>query len=122
MPRAEYVNSACVLGGMMYIVGAGNAGHALLRFDPAVDAWSTLASSLDSYWRGASFVLGSCLYAAEGSTVERYDAATDTWTTVADLREGRRCDFRAVTIGHVGLADEPDFFESLIIKAIRRDD
>jgi hypothetical protein len=51
--------------------------------------------------------------------VERYDAASNTWTDVADMLEGRNA-FAAVTIGSTGPAEEQDFFDSLIVKAARR--
>jgi hypothetical protein len=111
--------NASVLEGLVYIVG----GLATLRYDPTLDAWSTLAHGLTPRsFPGTSFVLGGILYVAggkrnevQGSTasVERYNVATDTWTAMVDMLEGR-CAFCSVTIGSAGPADEEDLFDKLI--------
>jgi hypothetical protein len=46
MPRACSDHSANVLGGLVYIVGAGANYCGVLRFDPASGVWSTLADTL----------------------------------------------------------------------------
>jgi kelch-like protein 17 (actinfilin)/kelch-like protein 20 len=102
----EYHHSACVLGGLVYIIGAGKDGNEVLCFDPDLDVWSTkVASTLFNRSFGMSFVLGGCLYAAGGldfgansSSVERYDVASDTWTAVGDMSKARHF-FGAVAIG-----------------------
>jgi subtilisin family serine protease len=107
---------------MIYIVGAGNDGKGVLRFDTASGVWSTLGTTLNSKRRSATFVLGGCLYVAGGgglsSSVERYNVATDTWTAVGDMLASR-LNFRAVTIGSAHPAEELDLFDSLIAKAVR---
>jgi N-acetylneuraminic acid mutarotase len=109
-------------GSMIYIVGAGNDGKGVLRFDTASGVWSTLGTTLNSKRRRATFVLGGCLYVAGGgglsSSVERYNVATDTWTAVGDMLASR-LNFRAVTIGSAHPAEELDLFDSLIAKAVR---
>jgi tetrahydromethanopterin S-methyltransferase subunit D len=110
-------------GDLVYIVGAGINGKGVLRFDTASGVWSTLGAISNNKHRSATFVVGGCLYVAGGgvnpcSSVERYDVATDTWTAVADMLEGR-ANFRAVTIGSGGSAEEQDLFDSLIAKAAR---
>jgi hypothetical protein len=128
MPHASHFNSAIVLDGLVYIVGAGDDGCGVLRFDPASGAWSTLAPTLHDRSSGASFVVSGCLYAAGGreqaakqACVERYDVASNTWAAVADMLQGRTY-FRAVavTIGSAGSAEEQDLFDSLIAKASGR--
>jgi hypothetical protein len=123
MPDADHDIHASELDGLVYIVGADSNGRNVLRFDPVSGAWSTLAETLTSRFRGSSFVLGGCLYAVGGSTSsERYDAANNTWSAVADTHEVRSC-FGAVTIGSVlGPAEEQDLFNSLIGKAASRGD
>jgi hypothetical protein len=122
MPHACSWHSASVLGGLVYIVGAGAIGRDVLCFDPASGAWSTLAPTSDCRKCGASFVVGGCLHAAGGKTtamasiVERYDVASNTWTAVANMLEGRSAPC-AVIIGSTGMAEEQDLFDSLIAKA-----
>jgi hypothetical protein len=124
MPNAEYGHSATELGGMIYIVAAGGDSCGLLRYDPASGVWSTLASLIHGGWHGVSFSLGGCLYAAGGedskANVQRYDVTTNAWTEVADMLLGRS-HFGAVTIGSAGAAEEQDLFDSLIVKAARRE-
>jgi hypothetical protein len=124
MPDAEYGHSAIELGGIIYIVGAGEDSYGLLRYDPVSGAWSTLAPLIQGCYKGASFVLGGCLYAAGGegteSKVQRYDVIANTWTEVAGMLDGR-CETGAVTIRSTNPAREQDLFDSLIAKAARRD-
>jgi uncharacterized protein YciU (UPF0263 family) len=107
-----------VLDGLVYIVGGGEEGRDVLRFDPASDVWSSLAATSRSHSEGVSFVLGGCLYAAGGEDREgeRYDLASNTWDYVADMLVDRDS-FGAVTIGAAGPAEEQDLFDSLITKA-----
>jgi hypothetical protein len=130
MPHNCSDSSACVLDGLIYIVGADdigsevhNSNSEVLRFDPVLCAWSTLALTLRSKAEGSSFVVGGYLYAAGGellldemACVERYDVATNTWTVVADMLEGRFLSC-TVTIGSAGPAEEQNLFDSLIAKA-----
>jgi predicted P-loop ATPase/GTPase len=123
MPQACVRHSASVLGGLVYIVEAGGSGREVLRFDPVLEAWSTLAPTSDSRRCGASFVLGDCLYAVGGlvhrSSVELYYGTSNTWTAaVADLLEGRR-HFGVVTMGTAGPSEEQDLFDVLIANAGR---
>jgi hypothetical protein len=112
-------HSASLLGGLIYIVGAGDDHCETLRFDPASGAWSTLAPTLVSREDSTSFVLDECLYVADGNDgsekVERYDVASDTWTAVANMLQGRF--FSVVAFGSAGPAEEEDLFDSLIAKA-----
>jgi hypothetical protein len=122
MPHACSCHRASNCNGLVYIVGAGEDNEEVLRFDPVSAEWSTLAPTIFNRTDCATFVLGGCLYAAGGvseDTVERYDAASDTWTEVADMLE-ERLSCGAVTIGSAGPAEEQDLFDSLIIKAFRR--
>jgi N-acetylneuraminic acid mutarotase len=121
LPCADH--SVSVLNGdQVYIVGVGEDGKSVLRFDTASGVWSTLRDTSNNKRGSATFVLGGCLYVAGGdgnsSNVERYDVVTDTWTAVADMLEGR-ADSCAVTIRSVEPAEEQDLFDSLIAKAGR---
>jgi hypothetical protein len=124
MSDAEVGHSAIVLYGLIYIVGAGEDCRGVLRYDPASEVWSTLAPLIHERYNGASFVLAGCMYAAGGrnseSKVQRYDVTADEWTEVADMLDGRSF-FGAVTIGSADAAEEQDLFDSLIVKAARRD-
>jgi N-acetylneuraminic acid mutarotase len=97
MPFADaYASlSASVVNDVIYLVGCGDDGRGVLRFDPRWHrgVWSTLASTTAGHGYGASFVLGESLYVAGGgiqqTSVERYDMASDTWTAVAAMQKGR---------------------------------
>jgi N-acetylneuraminic acid mutarotase len=124
LPYANSSHSASICNGLVYIVGAGEEGDEVLRFDPASAEWSTLDPTLHGRRGGQSFVLGGCLYSvggpgSSGPSVERYDATTDTWTAVTDMLQVHR-NVGAVTIGSTGPAEEQDLFDSLIAKAFRR--
>jgi N-acetylneuraminic acid mutarotase len=123
MPLVCAFHSANVLGGLIYIAGAGPMGADVLRYDPANDVWSTLTPTSTAKQGGCSFVLGEFLYAAGGlrsqSRVERYDVTSDTWTAVADTLQARGYPC-AVTIGSGGPAEEQNLFDSLIAKASER--
>jgi hypothetical protein len=125
MPFTCSYCSASVLGGLVYIVGAGASDREVLRFDPASGTWSkfTLAPTSSSRTYGASFVVGGCLYGAGGSgrqhsSVQCYNVVSNTWADVADMLGGRH-HFCAVAIESVGPAEELDLFDSLIAKASR---
>jgi hypothetical protein len=124
MPLPCSHHSVSVLDGdLVYIVGAGNDGKGVLRFDVAPGVWSTLGTTSNDKHGSATFVLGGCLHVAGGkmnsSSVERYNVATDTWTPVSDMLEDRRY-LSAVTIGSVKSAEEQNLFDSLIAKAARK--
>jgi hypothetical protein len=123
MPSACSSHRASVLDGLVYIVGAGESCREVLRFDPVLGVWSTLAPTLRRRDEGSLFALGGSLYAVGNvmcsATAERYDVAGNTWSAVADLLQGRSY-LCAVTIGSAGPAEEQDFFDSLITKALRR--
>jgi kelch-like protein 18 len=124
MPLPSSSHSVNVLDGdQVYIVGAGDDGKGVLRFDTSSGMWSTLGATSNKKDSSATFVVGGCLYVAGGgddssSSVERYDVVTDTWTAVADMLEVR-CYHGAVTIGSADPAEEQDLFDSLIAKAVK---
>jgi hypothetical protein len=116
-----------LLGGLVYIVGAGTVGREFLRFDPASAVWSTLAPTSFRRRFGASFVVGGSLHAVGGrdssSSVERYDVSNNTWVAMALANTlENRSSFGAVIIKSVGPAEEQDLFDSLVVdlKATRR--
>jgi len=121
MPVYAWDASASVLGGLVYIVGAGFGGRDFLRFDPVRGAWRELAGTATDRRGGASFILNGCLYVAgPTSSVERYHVNSDTWTAVAcdvgDMPRRQRF-FGAVTIP---AEEEQDLFDSLIARARAR--
>jgi hypothetical protein len=123
MPLPCFSHSVHVLNGdQVYIVGAGDYGKGVLRFDTTSGLWSTLAATSNSKRGVPSFVLGGCLYGAGGighpSSMERYDVATDTWTAVSNMLVNR-FDCCAVTIGSADSAEDQDLFDLLIAKAAR---
>jgi N-acetylneuraminic acid mutarotase len=122
LPVESAWHSASVLcfDGQIYILGAGDFGREVLRFDPMTNAWSTLAQTLYARKCGMSFVLAGCLYAMGGSpsaSMERHDVATNTWTPVAAMLEGRGY-FCAVCIESEGPPEGQNLFDSLIAKAL----
>jgi hypothetical protein len=124
--HCSYCSISVLDGNQIYIVGAGNDGMGVLRFDTSSGMWCTLGPTSNSKLGSATFVLGGCLYVADGtgggrnlsSSVERYDVFTDTWTAVTDMLESR-LSFCAVTIGPADPSEDQDLFDSLIAKAVR---
>ena len=118
MPDNCAHHSASVLGGSVYIVGAGN-DHGVLCFDLTSEVWSNLSPTSVTREYGASFVACGFLYAVGGlgsqSSMERYNVATDTWTAVADMNRGRDT-FGAVAIGSAAPAEKQDLFDARIAK------
>jgi hypothetical protein len=123
MPHVCTYHHASILNGEVYIVGAGDSGREVLRFNFATNAWSTLVQTIYRRDRGVSFVLADSLYAAGGkdesasASMERYDVAANTWTVVAEMLEGRSLS-RAICIKPEGPTEEQDLFDSLIAKAL----
>ena len=107
---AESGHSACVLDGLIYVIGGFRNGFALdsvHRFDPGVSTWSTLAPMTAARSVLQSFVCDGSIYVAGGwdeggklATVERYSVELDSWTEVSDmaLSSARTC-FGAATMG-----------------------
>ena len=94
----QYAGTA-VLDGKVYVVGGDTGGSGdratLLRYDPALNTWTTLAPMPlgARYGLGAAAMNGK-LYAVGGTTVagatalnrvEEYDPASNTWTTKASM-------------------------------------
>jgi hypothetical protein len=123
MPLACEEHKVSVVGGLVYIMMAGN-GCDVLRFDPASGEWSTLATLMNDQKEAVLFVVGGCLYIAGGTTlrdsVQRYNVASATWTDVENMLEIRRSSC-AVTIESAACwPGEEDLFESLITRASNR--
>jgi hypothetical protein len=123
MPQEATYHSASVMDGLVYIVEVGYRG-CVLRFDPALQIWSTLASTSCSRHGGVLFVVGGHLYAAGGADTRshppRTSVASKKWRAVADMLEAR-LGFATVTNGSASPAEEQDLFDSLIAKATERD-
>jgi N-acetylneuraminic acid mutarotase len=129
MPQPKTAHGACVLNGLIYVIGGFQDGCALdsvHRFDPATNTWSTLASMTFARATLQTFVLDGSIYAIGGwnssperalRMVERYDVSSDTWTVVSDMAMGvGRSSFGAVVMGG---PQEVDLFDSLVAKARR---
>src|SRR5712691_75384 len=113
--RADAASGDTTHGGFLYVIGGGNSGVAqfdLERYDPVLDAWTTLAS-MNTARAGAAaaviddgiFVIGGrqstsgpCSGGPYSNTVEKYDIDTDTWSAVAPLLTPRS-DLAAVAHG-----------------------
>jgi N-acetylneuraminic acid mutarotase len=113
--RAEAASGDTTHGGFLYVIGGGNSGVALpdlVRYDPVLDAWTTLtpmntarAGATAAVIDDAIFVIGGrqstggpCSGGPYLNTVEKYDIDTDTWSPVAPLLNGRS-DLAAVAHG-----------------------
>src|SRR6266581_2976372 len=99
----------------LYVIGGGNSGVALFdleRYDPVLDAWTTLASMNTARAGAAAAVIDDGIFVIGGrqstggpcsggpylTTVEKYDIDTDTWSPVAPL-PNQRSDMAAVAHG-----------------------
>jgi hypothetical protein len=112
-------HSASICQELIYVVGYSSSTKRVLRFNPSMGTWSTVAPTLKNHWRGTTFVLEGCLYAAGGvsnmASVERYDEASDTWSAVANMLHGRRF-FDAVVITNP--SEDVNLFDSLISESL----
>src|SRR6266581_7747526 len=113
--RADAASGDTTHGGFLYVIGGGNSGvplSDLQRYDPVLDAWTTL-SPMNTARAGAAaaviddgiFVIGGrqstggpCSGGPYLTTVEKYDIDTDTWSPVAQLPTPRS-DLAAVARG-----------------------
>ena len=98
------------LGGYIYGLGGGASGgasSACFRYDPAANAWISIAALPAVRTYGSAFVLDGAIYYAGGASsgfeeeVWRYDPGADTWTAVAAL-PGARSMGGAVSYGGKG--------------------
>src|SRR6266849_3936336 len=111
--RAEAAYGETTHGGFLYVIGGGNSGVALSdlqRYDPVLDAWTTLAS-MNTARAGAAaaviddgiFVFGGCTGAASAPSftgeVDMYDPQTNTWTTLPSTMTTARA---SLVAGHSG--------------------
>ena len=102
--RKEIANSGAVIDGQFYLFGgvsAGNVLRTLERYDPATDAWTTLAEAPLALWRSPVAASGGRLYVLGGyqstsafpfdptNRAFEYDPATDTWREVATMPSAR---------------------------------
>ncbi|NOS71008.1 MAG: hypothetical protein HOP33_13890 [Verrucomicrobia bacterium] len=92
-----------VLDGKIYVVGGDTGGSGdrstLLRYDPALNAWATLAPMpLGARYSLGAAALNGKLYAVGGvsiasssylNRVEEYDPTSNTWTTKASMPTAR---------------------------------
>jgi hypothetical protein len=112
-------HSASICQELIYVVGYSSSTKRVLRFNPSMGTWSTVVPTLENHWRGTTFVLEGCLYAAGGvsnmASVERYDEASDTWSAVANMLHGRRF-FGAVVITNP--SEDVNLFDSLISESL----
>ena len=125
-PMPDYRSGcrACELGSMMYVAAGGWVMwgiSSVLRFDPASGSWSTVAPMSRSRWYFGLFVLGGCMYAADGyrteQLVEKYGPDTDSWSNVSPmLGNGRRYVCAQSVTTRAQIVKE-NLFDMLIAKA-----
>ena len=113
--RAEAASGETTHGGFLYVIGGGNSGVALPnleRYDPVLDAWTTLAPMNAARAGAAAAVIDDGIFVIGGrqstngpcsggpylQTVEKYDIDTNTWSPVAQLPTPRS-DLAAVAHG-----------------------
>src|SRR6266567_1100522 len=135
--RADAASGDTTHGGFLYVIGGGNSGVALSdlqRYDPVLDAWTTLTSMNTTRAGAAAAVIDDGIFVIGGrqstggpcsggpylNTVEKYDIDTDTWSAVAQLPSARS-DLAAVAHGgkifvfggcnDTGVTDEVDMYD-----------
>ena len=113
--RAEAAYGDTTHGGFLYVIGGGDSGVALPnleRYDPVLDAWTTLAPMNAARAGAAAAVIDDGIFVIGGrqstngpcsgglylQTVEKYDIDTNTWSPVAQLPTPRS-DLAAVAHG-----------------------
>lgn len=113
--RSEAAYGDTTHSGFLYVIGGGNSGGVLRdlqRYDPVIDAWTTLASMPTARAGAVAAVVDNTIFVIGGrssaagpcnggpflTAVEKYDVDTNTWSTVASL-PGPRSDLAAVTHG-----------------------
>src|SRR5712692_9426928 len=113
--RAEAAYGETTHGGFLYVIGGGNSGVALSdlqRYDPVLNAWTTLAPMPTARAGAAAAVIDDGIFVIGGrqstggpcsggpylQTVEKYDIDTDTWSPAAQLPTPRS-DLAAVARG-----------------------
>ncbi len=113
--RADAASGDTTHGGFLYVIGGGNSGVALSdlqRYDPVLDAWTTLMPMNTARAGAAAAVIDDGIFVIGGrqstggpcsggpylTTVEKYDIDTDTWSPVAPLPSARS-DLAAVAHG-----------------------
>ena len=104
MPTARSCLAAGVVAGKLYAVGGDSGGRPGIGttdkvevYDPAMNAWATVAPMLTARKMLAAGVVDGKLYALGGDdgkgnildTMEVYDPDTDTWSTAAPMPTGR---------------------------------
>ncbi len=93
----QYAGTA-VLDGKVYVVGGDTGGSGdratLLRYDPTLNSWTTLAPMpLGARWGLGAAAVNGKIYAVGGvsgsstylNRVEEYDPASNSWTTKASM-------------------------------------
>ncbi len=113
--RAEAAYGDTTHGGFLYVIGGGDSGVPLPnleRYDPVLDAWTTLAPMNAARAGAAAAVIDDGIFVIGGrqstngpcsggpylQTVEKYDIDTNTWSPVAQLPTPRS-DLAAVAHG-----------------------
>ena len=93
MPRGTAYGITGVINSKLYVL-AGKCFQAscnsFYRYDPATNAWTTLAPAPNSHIGGAGVVIAGKFYVAGGGlrpfrSFDVYDPLTNTWTTLAPM-------------------------------------
>lgn len=84
-------NSIRELNGLIY-VACGPYSEAVYVYDPSVDIWSQLTSSIVTIEHPLMFKRKESLHIVGDGVLYRYDVAKDTWTSVSEFKtENIRC-------------------------------
>jgi len=119
MPAGSGTVFCSAIDGIVYFPGGGPTGgqgtdqavRTVQAYDPAADAWTTLAQMLTARaffptcaMNGKLYAIGGCQNAYNSSellSMEAYDPATDTWWRMAPMQVKRKALAAAVVNGKI---------------------
>lgn len=112
MPERRMSGEAVSLGDFIYLVGGTGGTTALLRFDPAEDAWSVLPGPSQAREHVAAVAFNGELWVIGGrwggtgalATVEIFDPASGAWRAGPEMNEARSGFGAAVVGGRIVVA------------------
>ena len=105
MPEPRLAGAAVTVDNYIFVLGGTGGSNALLRYDPTLDEWTSLAGLSESREHIAAAALNGKIYALGGrwsgkgelTSVEVYDPTTDAWATAPSLQIARG-GFAAVSV------------------------
>jgi len=107
---------------MIYAAGGYDADfedlNSMLRYDPASDTWSEVASMSQARNDFGMFVAGSCIYAVgggneDGASMEKYEAESDRWSAACSMA-GPRSRFQTCV-----LTTQENVFDAMMRRALQ---